>query len=260
LWSDLPDDVGAPPEAVASAPREQAAPALDGPYVENDGGPRRFETLELVAVALVTCAYPIFWSVLHERDPLPSSPVWLLAHIPWYAGITLVVWILLQRRQAPLSPKPLPQTISSWAREIFAAGMLFLSAWILSPMIASLFENMGVPDSRAFEARWASFFRQTGVAAVFPLESFFAAAYEEVVFRAYLIARLGILLGRPAWGVLLAAALFALMHGYPPRSTLTVFALGVFYGVVYLSTRSLPRLVLAHWIYNLAVMSGYLRH
>jgi len=58
--------------------------------------------------------------------------------------------------------------------------------------------------------------------------------------------------------VLLAAALFALTHGYPPRSTLTVFAFGVLYGFVYLSTRSLPRLVIAHWIYNLAVMSWYL--
>jgi membrane protease YdiL (CAAX protease family) len=96
------------------------------------------------------------------------------------------------------------------------------------------------------------------LATVCRLESFFAAAYEEVVFRAYLIARLSLVLRRPAWAVLLAAALFALAHGYPPNSTLTVFVFGVVYGFVYLWSRSLPRLVFAHWIYNLAVMSRYL--
>jgi membrane protease YdiL (CAAX protease family) len=59
-------------------------------------------------------------------------------------------------------------------------------------------------------------------------------------------------------GVLLAAALFAIPHGYPPNSTLTVFAFGVVLGWVYLRSRSLPRLVIAHWIFNLAVMNRYL--
>jgi membrane protease YdiL (CAAX protease family) len=45
---------------------------------------------------------------------------------------------------------------------------------------------------------------------------------------------------------------------YPPNSTLTVFAFGVVLGWVYLCSRSLPRLVIAHWIFNLAVMNRYL--
>jgi len=97
------------------------------------------------------------------------------------------------------------------------------------------------------------------MAPIFFLASFFGAAYEEVVFRAYLLSRLGPLLGkRHAWGVLAAAALFALIHGYPLGSTLAVLANGVVYGLVYISSRSLPRLVVAHWLYNLAVMNHYL--
>ena len=153
---------------------------------------------------------------------------------------------------------PLPRALPPWALEIFAGGMLFLLGWILDRVIADLLEQMGVRDGPDFEARWATFFRQTGLATAFRLESFFAATYEEVVFRAYLIARLSLVLRRPAWAVLLAAALFALTHGYPPNSTLTVFVFGVVYGFVYLSSRSIPRLVVAHWIYNLAVMSEYL--
>jgi membrane protease YdiL (CAAX protease family) len=257
-WSDRPDDVVDPPTAGASPPREQVAPAPDVPSVENEGARRRFEAIELVAVVLLTCASPIFWNVLRDRDRLPRGPGELLADIPWYVGLTLVISILLRRRPAALSPSPLPRTWSSWAREIFAGGMLFLGAWILDPVIAELLRQMGVLDDPGLDARWGSFFRQTGLAGVYRFESFFAAAYEETVFRAYLIARLSLFLGRPAWAVLLAAALFALSHGYPPNSTLTIFVFGVVFGLVYLSSRSLPRLVLAHWIYNLAVMSHYL--
>lgn len=257
-WSDLNDDVVEPPDAVAPAPREQAALASEVPSVENDSRAGRFETLELVAVVLVTCASPIFWNVLRDRDRLPSGPGQLLASIPWHAGLTLVIWILLRRRQTAFSPMPLPRALPPWALEIFAGGMLFLLGWIFDRVIADLLEQMGVRDGPDFEARWATFFRQTGLATAFRLESFFAATYEEVVFRAYLIARLSLVLRRPAWAVLLAAALFALTHGYPPNSTLTVFVFGVVYGFVYLSSRSIPRLVVAHWIYNLAVMSEYL--
>jgi hypothetical protein len=58
LWSDLPDEVVEPPEAVApTRPEPEVAP--EEPSVGKD---RRFETLELVAVVLVTCASPIFWN------------------------------------------------------------------------------------------------------------------------------------------------------------------------------------------------------
>jgi hypothetical protein len=49
------------------------------------------------------------------------------------------------------------------------------------------------------------------------------------------------------------------MHGYPLRPALVVLADGAFLGVVYLTSRSLPRLVVAHWLFNIAVMSRYLR-
>ena len=76
-----------------------------------------------------------------------------------------------------------------------------------------------------------------------------------MVFRAYLISRLSVLLPKHhEWSVLAAAALCALTHGYAPASALGVFVDAVAYGLVYCSTRSLPRLVTAHWLYNLTIM------
>jgi len=151
----------------------------------------------------------------------------------------------------------MPRLAAQWRREVLVGVLLFLALYVvLYTLLADLLRRVGVPDA---PSRWSSFFRQPGMAPIFFLASFFGAAYEEVVFRAYLLSRLGPLLGkRHAWGVLAAAALFALIHGYPLGSTLAVLANGVVYGLVYISSRSLPRLVVAHWLYNLAVMNHYL--
>jgi membrane protease YdiL (CAAX protease family) len=91
------------------------------------------------------------------------------------------------------------------------------------------------------------------------LESFFAVLVEEVVYRAYLISRLHFVLGmRRGWSVVVAAAVFAISHRYPPFSSLMIFAFGLVFGGAYLGSRSLPRLVVGHWLYLLAVMSYYL--
>jgi membrane protease YdiL (CAAX protease family) len=50
------------------------------------------------------------------------------------------------------------------------------------------------------------------------------------------------------------------MHGYPLRPALGVFAFAVALGLVYRKTRSLPRLVIAHWLFDLASMRMYLQH
>jgi len=87
-----------------------------------------------------------------------------------------------------------------------------------------------------------------------------AVLYEELVFRAFLITRLATLLGHHhVWIVTLAAALFALTHGYPAAGTLQVFAAGLVWGAVFVRTRSLPRLVVSHWVLDFEVMLQYLR-
>jgi membrane protease YdiL (CAAX protease family) len=258
-WSELPNDVVESADAVAASPREHVTPPKEMPSTGDGPRPRALETLELVGVLLVTCAYPILSPLLGERTLQPTRPGQLMADVLWSTGLTLMVWTLLRRGQGRLSPEPLPGSVSQWARELFIGFMLFLSLWVIYPALTEFLRRVGVPDAPDPASRWASFFRQPGIAAVYPVETFFSAVYEEVAFRAYLVSRLTPLLGkRRAWPVLVAAALFALTHGYPPLWTLSVFVDGVVFGFVYLASRSLPRLVVAHWLHNLAVMNHYL--
>jgi len=129
--------------------------------------------------------------------------------------------------------------------------------WVLvDPVVARLLQLAGVPDG---PTRWDSFYRQWGVPGIEVVDSFFAVLLEEVVYWAYLISRLHLVLGmRRGWSVVVAAVFFACTHGYPPLASLMVFSFGLVLGRAYLGSRSLPRLVVGHWLYNLAVMSHYL--
>jgi len=238
-------------------PRAEAAPPPPEPSPDHGRRSPVLERLELAGVLLITTAYPIASNLVGHPGDGPTSPRRLMVSACWYAGLTVILWILLRSRQDPLSPAPLPRSLNQWMREIFVGAMLFLGLWVLSSIVGGLLRQAGVRDA---PSRWALFFRQPGMAPVYSLESLLAASYEEVAFRAYLISRLGLVLGkRRAWSVVVAGALFALMHGYGPRATLTVFVdAAVGYGLVYVSSRSLPRLVVAHWLHNLAVMRSYL--
>jgi membrane protease YdiL (CAAX protease family) len=253
-----PDDLAEPTDAGAAEPSEPVAPAQQEPSHEEGPRPRTFEMLELVGVLLVAFVYPVVAGLVSEPDEPPIGPRQLAAGTLGFVGLTLIVWMLLKRgRQGRLAPMPMPRSPAQWGREVLVGVLLFLALYVvLWPLLADLLDRVGVAD---VPSRDASFFRQPGMAPVFFVASFFGAAYEEVVFRAFLLSRLGLVLGkRHGWGVLAAAALFALMHGYPLGSTLAVFANGLVWGLVYVRSRSLPRLVVSHWLYNLAVMNHYL--
>ena len=216
------------------------------------------DKLELTSVLLVTSAYPILWNLLlSEPAGPPVNRGQMAVGAVWLGGLTCLVWILLRRGGGALAPKPLPATFSDWRLEIFLGVILFVVWYVFEASLDALLRAMGV---RSGPTHWDAFFRQPGVATVFSLTALVAAAYEEVVFRAYLLSRLSRAFGnRTWWAVLASAALFALMHGYPLRPALLVLAHGVFFAVVYLTSRSLPRLVVAHWLFNLTVMSQHLR-
>jgi membrane protease YdiL (CAAX protease family) len=255
---DAPDDLAETTDEVAAEPSEPVARAQEEPSREDGPRPRAFEMLELVGVLLFAFVYPVVAGLVSKPDEPPIGPRELAAGTFGFVGLTLIVWMLLKRgRQGPLAPMPMPRSAAQWGREVLVGVLLFLALYVvLQPVLANLLDRAGVPDVRSREA---AFFRQPGMAPIFFLASFFGAAYEEIVFRAYLLSRLGLVLRkRHGWGVLAAAALFALMHGYPLGSTLMVFANGLIFGLVYVSSRSLPRLVVAHWLYNLAVMNHYL--
>jgi membrane protease YdiL (CAAX protease family) len=118
-------------------------------------------------------------------------------------------------------------------------------------MVHSFVVGIGIPKGIPAAA---TMFSSNTVKAAFSLELLVSAVYEEIVSRVYLQSKLQKLLGgRIALSIFISAGLFAIVHGYTVRGTIAVLATGILFGAVYQASRSVPRLVLAHWIHNLIV-------
>ena len=82
----------------------------------------------------------------------------------------------------------------------------------------------------------------------------FAALWEELAMRAYLLTRFREWGLRWGWAVLLASAMFTSYHIYQgPQALPAVFAFGLLYSLAYLRIGRVTPLVIAHALQNLTI-------
>jgi membrane protease YdiL (CAAX protease family) len=143
--------------------------------------------------------------------------------------------------------QPKPLNSGHWYSELFFALAILVAAWALSIVTAVLAVDFGLPR---VVPRAHVEITNFELAAAYGITWCFAVAFEEVLFRVYLQSKLESLMGETILPVLISAAVFAAGHGYPPRGTLQVFTFGVLFGVIYRMTFRLPRLMLAHWLWD----------
>lgn len=96
---------------------------------------------------------------------------------------------------------------------------------------------------------------EPGVAWIYPAYVLVGALLEEALFRAFLWNRFRELTGRPWLSLAAASALFSAVHVYPLAASVDCFVFGLVLGAAFVVRRSLWRLVLAHWAWNLFVAS-----
>ncbi len=259
-WScqaDLSDKRAAAPPADATRdpPTTTATAARNPAYVPSTSADdRRRLILELGIVLLL-----MFWSFplrVWERVNEPGGPtlggreplVVQISFTAFYIGFAALLLYLIWQRARSLEPAGLGRL--RWSRELLF-GLVILVATVGVNFAA------GALASAAGLQSWSSDAppRVTGV--FYPAYLLAAACYEEVVFRAYLIDRLETLVGRTAPAVLVSALLFALRHVASPARSLALLGTGLLWGAIFASVRRLPRLVFAHWAWNLVVLYGH---
>jgi membrane protease YdiL (CAAX protease family) len=207
--------------------------------------------IELIAVLLVTLC-PQFLAILFgaSGEQRLISTDYLLSSLPHRIGLTVILWLLIRRDQFLVQPVYIREC--RWPIEVLMALVICAVNWCLRVIVAFFAYNIFAGNGAA---TLAVTFTSGSVKAAYSIGLLFSAAYEEVLFRVYLQSKLQALLNRRvAISVIISAALFAMVHGYSLRGTLSVFAVGIFYGAVYENSRRVPRLVLGHWLHNLIVV------
>ena len=202
--------------------------------------------VETLAVLLATVGYPLVYHGLARRsDTAHATSALLVATLVQDVGI--VALILFLTRAAP-RPWLLPVTRREWARELFWGLVLAGGLWtvyLASPHLARWLD-LGYGASY-----WANSFRVPGVAVSFLWTAPISCLRQELLYRFYFQQRFTrILGGKEDLAILLVSWMFAAAHGFSPASTLAVFLVGALLGIVFRVSRRVPRLVIAHAIFN----------
>lgn len=220
--------------------------------------PRRTLLFEMLVVLMVTWA-PIFIGNLafRSRHPegvdsrtSPSDPGSLALSLAMSAGRILLIVYLVWRNGEPLAVIGIRRT--RWWAELAWAAVIWMTHWIILRVVRAGLHGAASLAQCADLAQhspaggWAM-----QAAAILAL--LVGVASEEVLYRGYLLTRLQQETQHAWLAILLAAVPFTYSHPYHSPELVQLLASGIMFGVFSWYGRSLPRLVLAHFAYDLWV-------
>jgi membrane protease YdiL (CAAX protease family) len=187
------------------------------------------------------------WGRKNELGPLTAASEIYQAVLE--LGWILVLFTLVWTNREPYSTLGFRRV--RWQPELIWAALIlgaqWAVAWALVALAASLDWMPGPSDHPRDDG--TLLFRL-----VAPFSLAVGALFEEAFFRGYLWRRIEMLTGRPAAALLITSTLFAAYHPYSWWATAQVFVFGLIMGAFYWKGRSVPRLALAHALFNVLIV------
>jgi membrane protease YdiL (CAAX protease family) len=236
---------------ISSKGRGMMAPGGNHPWTGGDvaeSTSRRREFLEFLAVFFTLFAGELllYTAGYFESADGEYTVSILVATAVRDIGFALLAWALLSRHQA--FDLKLPRTATEWGKELGWGIVLFFAGnrigWLLSMVVEALNLDSGTPTTDAVS--------DPTTLVIFCLLTPLVAVGEESLFRVYVQTRLtGVLRGQRVLPVVLGSILFAAIHGYPLGAALVVWSLGLVLAISYQANGKIPRLVIAHTLWNL---------
>jgi uncharacterized protein len=211
-----------------------------------DRTPHRIQGFELAVLALFLLPSMAFSYLGRSLDHLSFSML-AVSSIFQNAAFTGLVLYFVWRNREPL--REIGLSTEEWQREVLAGVLLYLPFAIGVGFIESILRHAGLPAPEQLppSLRLAGFTDYV-MAPIFLLTVAFS---EELLFRGYLIRRIGQLAGSSWAAVLLSSLVFALGHGYAGSlGVVTVGIMGVLLGVIYLWRGNLIAPMVMHFIQN----------
>jgi membrane protease YdiL (CAAX protease family) len=189
------------------------------------------------------------------RPPVGDTPGAMVSVILFGAPqVLLILYILDLQPAASLAEFGVAPLA---ARDLLGLIAVFLGTFaVLSPLLIVLLLLPGA----GWELSGYRWQLQSPLQLPLALAFSVVGAYrEELFFRSYLLTRLGQLGVPAAWAAAASTALFALGHWYEGLLGLAVAGLlGIYFSVIFLRTRNLHTIALAHALYNFTVLCSSL--
>ncbi|MEM7688202.1 MAG: type II CAAX endopeptidase family protein [Pseudomonadota bacterium] len=179
-------------------------------------------------------------------DPFADMPIWkVLTYIglqaTFFTALGVALWVIADGSQAPF-------IAFNWVET--AHGLILAAALIaFSFAMAKAFPKYAEWLIRSQAANY-SFLRHRISLGSIVFISLCAGIGEEALFRGGLQTLLGDHLPVPL-ALIVAAALFALIHFAQPLSSALIFAIGCLFGVIYWQTESLLTVMIGHAVYDI---------
>lgn len=182
-----------------------------------------------------------------EADkPLADMPVW---KVLTYVGLQTAAFIAFGVALWIASDRPAASFVSYQVWEIGAGLALAFALIALSFGLSKAFPKW-VEWLVHSQARNYPFLKHRISLLAIIFISICAGVGEEALFRGGLQTLLGDYLPLPV-AILVASALFALIHFAQPFNSVLIFVIGCLFGVVYWATGSLLTVILAHTVYDI---------
>ena len=224
----------------------------------NNGQDRGFESrrgagsreplLELLAILFLFCVPNfIYFAAGYEPSLSDFTVLDIAADAVMRIGWCALIPLLLTRRGS--FDWKLPRTGLEWGKE-FGWGLLLILAIVGCDFVIGLVvEALGIDDPTQLAQPMPD-----RTIAAFMLVTPIIGLHEELVFRVYAQTRLTqVLPSKRFLPVFVASGVFAAMHGYPLVSTIMILVFGLVLGISYQSNGKIPRLVVAHTLWNVGV-------
>jgi membrane protease YdiL (CAAX protease family) len=207
--------------------------------------------LELLAIFFLLLAPTLFYFLTGGTRGSDSdfTVVSLVPDMLMRVGWCALVPLLLTRRDT--FDWKLPRSAREWGKEFGWGLLLILAIWGCAAIIGLIVNAFGLSETEELSR---SVPNRTALATLL-LFTPVIGLDEELLFRVYMQTRLTqVMRGKKMLAVFLAALVFAGMHGYSLAGTLTILVFGLVLGASYQTNGKIPRLVVAHTLWNIGVI------
>ena len=202
-----------------------------------------------IIIAFILSGMPVFLYFMGLK-PFPYSATFIFFNEIYYWFVLMVLFVYVTRieKQKYLIWDEKNYPLTYYLKSVFKTlGIMFIGLMI----IGVLLKISGINDQSDKMSKIIQILHKHKILII--LISLTAGITEELIFRAYMLTRLEMLIKKPAMSILISAVLFGILHiSYGTvGQILGPLFLGIIFAAHYYRFRNIKIIIICHFVWNL---------